>query len=163
MNYQTYESIFENTVLPKRMCVVGAGPIGCEIGQAYARFGAQVTLVGPKILPKEEIEVHQTLEKSFKEEGIAFVKGKAYAVDQKANEIVVRVKDPTISNSNLSQITCDMLFVAGGRKPKVGGLGLEKIGIKLNKNGGIKTDEVLRTNIPNIFAAGDVLGGLQFT
>jgi pyruvate/2-oxoglutarate dehydrogenase complex dihydrolipoamide dehydrogenase (E3) component len=151
----TYEQIFDNDKLPATMIVIGAGPIGLEMAQAYQRLGAQVTVVGDRLLPKEEIEVQEVMSKVFVREGMQFVWGKAVSANQDGAEIVVKTAQG-------GEARGELLLVASGRKPTVKGLDLEKAGVTFSDKG-VPVDDQLRTNVKNIYAAGDVIGGYQFT
>lgn len=153
--FLTYEQIFDNDQLPATMIVLGAGPIGMEMAQAYQRFGAQVTVVAERLLPKEEHEVQEVMGKVFAREGLKFVWGKAVSANKDGAEIVVKTEQGGEARGAL-------LLVAAGRKPTVQGLDLEKAGVTYSDNG-IPVDDQLRTNVKNIYAAGDCLGGHQFT
>ena len=152
--YVTYEQIFDNDQLPGKLLVVGGGPIGLEMAQAYQRLGAQVTVVAEEILPKDEAEVRDVIRRVLAREGIQFVSAKANAA--KANGVGVTV---TAGGAELSG---DLLLVAAGRKPTVEGLALENAGVTFSERG-IAVDSELRTNVKHIYAAGDVTGGYQFT
>lgn len=153
--FLTYEQIFDNDQLPATMIVLGAGPIGMELAQAYQRFGAQVTVVAERLLPKEEREVQDVMRNVFAREGMRFVEGKAVSARKDGAEIVVKTEQGGEARGAL-------LLVAAGRKPTVNGLDLEKAGVTYSDNG-IPVDNQLRTNVKNIYAAGDCLGGHQFT
>ena len=153
--YQTYKTLFQNAVLPKRMVTIGAGPIGMEMSQAYARLGANVTIVTQKILQHDEPEVSETMQRVFENEGITFKFGTVMAVEKSGDEIIVHVGDDKL-------ITADMLLVAIGRVPNVKSLDMEKAGVAYT-NRGVQADDNLRTTADHIFAAGDILGGPQFT
>ncbi len=150
----TYETIFDLDELPPRLAVVGGGPIGCEIAQAFQRLGAQVTLFAERLLPKEEAEVDAALRAVFAREGMRLIPGRARSVRRQNG--VIRVE------SDAGDAEADTLFVAAGRRPNVAGLELEKAGVQADARG-IPVDANLRTNVKHIFAAGDVLGGHQFT
>jgi pyruvate/2-oxoglutarate dehydrogenase complex dihydrolipoamide dehydrogenase (E3) component len=156
--YQTYEHIFDNDALPPRLLVVGGGPIGSELAQAYQRLGSQVTIVARTLLPKEEPEAREKIEQAFEREGGRLVRGRAKSVRRDGSEIVLS----TGAGHDPEQLRGDMLLIAAGRSPSVSGLGLEKAGVKYSAKG-IPVDNHLRTNVPHIYAAGDVLGGYQFT
>jgi pyruvate/2-oxoglutarate dehydrogenase complex dihydrolipoamide dehydrogenase (E3) component len=150
----TYEQIFDNDRLPARMVVIGAGPVGMEVAQAYRRLGAEVVMVAERLLPREEPEAQQVMSKVFEREGLSFVWGRATGARKEGDEIVV-----TTSNG---EVRGDLLFVAAGRKPTVEGLELQRAGVHYTEKG-ITVDQHLRTNVKNIYAAGDVTGGFQFT
>ncbi len=153
--YITYLQLFENTHLPEQFVVIGAGPIGAEIAQAYQRLGSQVTLIDVDLLPAEEPEVSQTMARVFAKEGIRLVKGLVTLVRHVDDEIVLNVGE--------QEVWGDMVLVAVGRKPVVGGLGLDAAGVEHSPDG-IVVDAYLRTNVKHIYAVGDcVAGNRQFT
>ena len=152
--YLTYEQIFDNEVLPKRMIVVGGGPIGMEMAQAYQRLGSQVTVVAEQLWSKEEPEVREVMLRVFEREGIRFVSDRASSAKKKGDSFVVRAGDEDVSG--------DLLLIASGRKPSVAGLDLENAGVTYSGRG-IAIDSHLRTSVKHIYAAGDVTGGYQFT
>lgn len=152
--FVTYEQIFDNDRLPERMIVVGGGPVGAEIAQAYRRLGSQVTVVARTLLPKEEPEARACIEEVFEREGIQIARGRASSARRDGEEIVVATDG--------REVRGDLLLVASGRKPNVGGLDLEKAGVSHSAKG-IPVDDQLRTNVKHIYAAGDVVGGHQFT
>ena len=154
MPYLTYEQIFDNEVLPERMIVIGGGPVGMEMAQAYQRLGSQVTVVAEQLLPKEETEVRELMKRVFEREGIRFVWGRAVSAHKDEAGILVRTGNDGARG--------DLLLVASGRTPTVAGLDLEKAGVVYSKRG-IAVDGQLRTNVKHIYAAGDVTGGYQFT
>ena len=152
--FLTYEQIFDNDRLPETMLVVGGGPIGMEMAQAYQRLGSQVTVIAEHLLPKEEPEVREVMQRVFEREGIRFLWGRAASAHRDGESIVV--------GTGKQEARCDLLLVASGRKPSVDDLDLGKAGVAYSAEG-IPVDDQLRTNIKNIYAAGDVTGGYQFT
>lgn len=154
VEYFTYEKLFENERLPNHLIVLGAGPVGAEMSQAYRRFGAKVTLIDRGILPEQDREAARVILKVFVNEGIHFIQGLATEVYRIQDKIFVKVESRVIEG--------DMLLLATGRKPNVASLNLESAGVDYSK-AGIIVDSSLRTTASNIYAAGDVLGGLQFT
>ncbi len=152
--FVTYEQIFDNDRLPRAMMVVGGGPVGMEMAQAYQRLGAQVAVLANRLLPKEEPEVREVIQRVFEREGVRFVWGRAKSARKEGDEIVVATER--------EEARGELLLIASGRKPTVAGLDLEKAGVHYSE-GGIPVDEQLRTNVKTIYAAGDVTGGYQFT
>jgi pyruvate/2-oxoglutarate dehydrogenase complex dihydrolipoamide dehydrogenase (E3) component len=150
----TYETIFENDRLPENLIVIGGGPIGSELAQAYKRLGSQVTIVSDHLLPKEDHDVRELIGRVFEYEGIRLLKGRANSVRRDGDGIVV--------STDGGEARGDLLLVASGRKPTVEGLDLEEAGVTYSEKG-IPVDGQLRTNVKNIYAAGDVVGGQQFT
>ncbi len=154
MEFLTYEQIFENDRLPRSMIVIGGGPIGMEMAQAHQRLGAKVSVIADRLLPKDEPEVREVMQRVFEREGVRFVWGRAKSARKEGDEIVVATEE--------DEIRGDLLLIASGRKPTVAGLDLEKAGVNYSEKG-IPVDAQLRTNVKNIYAAGDVTGGYQFT
>jgi pyruvate/2-oxoglutarate dehydrogenase complex dihydrolipoamide dehydrogenase (E3) component len=152
--FLTYEQIFENDRLPQNMIVVGGGPIGCELAQAYQRLGSQVTVVAERLLPKEDEDVREVIQRVFERERIRLVKGRAKSARMDAARVVI--------STDSEELHGDLLLVASGRKPTVDGLDLEKAGV-IYSSKGIPVDDQLRPSTKNIYAAGDVIGGQQFT
>jgi len=152
--FLTYEQIFDNDRLPRAMIVVGGGPLGMEIAQAYQRLGAQVTLVADRLLPRDEPEMGQLMQEILESEGVRFLRGRATSVRQEGSEIVV--------TTDREEARGDLLLVATGRQPSVADLALENAGVEFT-DAGIPADDQFRTNVKHIFAAGDVVGGYQFT
>jgi dihydrolipoamide dehydrogenase len=161
--YLHTENIWDIRVQPKRLVVVGGGPIGCELGQAFARLGCKVTLIqrGAQLLHREDDEVVDIMQKRFEEEGIdVCLNAKPVEVVKKGNEKIVRL---AFKDGTKKEVACDQILVAVGRKANATGFGLEALGVKLAKRGTIEIDEYCRTNVKNIFACGDVAGPYQFT
>ncbi len=152
--YLTYKQIFGNDRLPQRLIVVGGGPVGCEIAQSYRRLGAEVSLIAEALLPTEEPEASAVLATVFAAEGIEWVHGRATAVS--------RSDDVFLVTTSAGAVHGDMLLIATGRAPVVEGLGLERAGVRYTSEG-IAVDAHLRTSARNIYAAGDVLGGPQYS
>ena len=152
--FLTYEKIFENDRLPDKLVVIGGGPIGSELAQAYQRLGSHVTIIADRLLPKEDQDVRELIGRVFESEGLRLLNGRAKSVRSDGDGIVV--------STDGEEVRGDMLLAASGRKPTVDGLDLEKAGVTYSKKG-ISVDERLRTNVKNIYAAGDVIGGQQFT
>jgi pyruvate/2-oxoglutarate dehydrogenase complex dihydrolipoamide dehydrogenase (E3) component len=158
--FLTNESVFDLDRLPARLIVVGGGPIGCELAQAFRRLGAEVDLLEAfSIMPKDDPELVDIVRRSLLADGVRLhenAKVKSIAGDGTHISATVATKDgeATIAGSHL--------LVAAGRKANVDGLDLEKAGIEYSPKG-IKVDAGLRTTNARVFAIGDVAGGLQFT
>jgi len=160
--YLTSDTIWNLRTQPKRLLVLGAGPIGCELAQAFQRLGSSVTIVdmAPTILGREDPDVSQLITETFKHEGIKLVTGakaKRFLPGSAGGALVVDTA------SGDQTIEFDAVLIALGRGARVKGFGLEELGVKLEPNGTIGHDEFLRTNIPNIYCVGDVAGPYQFT
>jgi pyruvate/2-oxoglutarate dehydrogenase complex dihydrolipoamide dehydrogenase (E3) component/uncharacterized membrane protein YdjX (TVP38/TMEM64 family) len=158
----TSESIWNVRELPKRLVVLGGGPIGCELAQCFARLGSQVTQVEmlPRLLAREDAEVSEMVAKRFAAEGIAVLTG------HKAQEVVVEKGEKTLVVEHAGRarrIPFDEILCAVGRMPNTQGYGLETLGILVTAAGTIETNEYLQTLYPNIYACGDVVGPYQFT
>ncbi|HVH87861.1 MAG TPA: FAD-dependent oxidoreductase [Terriglobales bacterium] len=150
----TYEQIFDNEVLARSMIVIGGGPIGIEIAQAYQRLGSLVTVVTDSVLPKDEPDARQLTQTILEREGVCFILEPAMSARRDGNAVVIMTEN--------HEITGDLLLIAVGRKPNIDGLDLEKAGVKYSPVG-IFVDDRLRTNVHHIYAAGDVTGSYQFT
>jgi pyruvate/2-oxoglutarate dehydrogenase complex dihydrolipoamide dehydrogenase (E3) component len=158
----TNEEVFHLKKLPRRFIVLGAGAIGMELGQSFARLGSRLTVVemAKRILIKEDAEVSRLMEKLLAEEGLQILTDtKAVKVrkNEKGEKIVSCEKD-----GKTFDIEADEILAAVGRQPNIDGLNLEKAGIEFDKKR-IKTNDYLQTSQKHIFAAGDVTGHFQFT
>ncbi len=160
--YLTSDTVWSLRECPKRLVVMGGGPIGCELAQTFSRLGAKVTLVemAQQILGREDRDVANMVRQQFEAEGIAVLTGhRAIEVrTENGQKMLISRKE-----GRSVDIVFDEILVAVGRKSVVKGLGLAQLGIELNKNSTIQTDAFLRTRIPTIFCAGDVAGPYQFT
>ncbi|PZO22945.1 MAG: pyridine nucleotide-disulfide oxidoreductase [Leptolyngbya foveolarum] len=155
--FLTNEQIFSVKSRPDSLAVIGAGPIGCELGQSFSRLGSQVTLINSHdvIMPKEDPEAAMVVQKQMESEGIRILSN----VRAEKVEVIDGKKHVTAGGEI---IIVDEILLATGRTPSVGSLGLEAAGVDYDKKG-IKVDEKLRTSNKRIYAAGDVIGGYQFT
>ncbi len=154
VSYFTYETLFDNGRLPEHLLVVGGGPLGLEMAQAYLRLGARVTVIAERILPRAEPEAQQVLRAVLTGEGMALVAGRATAVRRDGPDLVL--------TAGAAEVRGDMLLVATGRTPTVAGLDLARAGVAYTDQG-ITVDEHLRTSVKHIYAAGDCVGGPQYT
>ncbi len=152
--YSTYQQIFGNDRLPEHLLVIGGGPIGCELAQAYRRLGSRVTVIAEHLLPREEPEVCELLNRIFAQAGIERQVARAESVHGAAGAVTVHTK--------AGDATGDLLLVATGRTPLVRGLGLEAANVRYTKNG-IEVNQFLQTSTKHIYASGDVIGGAQFS
>ena len=159
----TSETVWDLAELPQRLVVLGGGSIGCELGQALARLGAQVTLVEalPRILSNEDPDAARLVHQALERDGVEVLVG--HRVTRVAGEPggrgVVRVED----GGGEREVAYDRLLVAVGRSPRSGDLGLETAGVAVDGRGAVRTDDRLRTSNPRIYAAGDVTGHPAFT
>jgi pyruvate/2-oxoglutarate dehydrogenase complex dihydrolipoamide dehydrogenase (E3) component len=159
----TSENLWDLTMLPGRLLVLGGGPIGCELAQSFQRLGSQVTLVDmeDRLLPREDRDVSAHVERVFRHEGLDVRLGhKASRVDAQAGGAGVLHAD---GPDGIAVLPFDRILVAVGRRPNSGGLGLEDLGIATLPNGAVQVDRYLRTTCSNIYACGDLVGPYQFT
>ncbi len=159
-NPLTSDNVWSLRKLPKRLIVLGGGPIGCELTQCFARFGAKVTQVemAPRIMIREDVEVSEMVKRKFEAEGVAVL------VNHKAVQVVVENGEKYLiveHNGENKRIAFDEILCAVGRVANLTGFGLEELGIPAKKV--VETNEYLETIFPNIFACGDVAGPYQFT
>lgn len=166
LDYLTSDTVWSMTELPEKLLVMGGGPIGCELAQAFSRLGARVTIVDmmDRILPREDVEVSAFVTERFQAEGIEIQTSMLVErFEQSADgdrAVVVQTKG---ENRTEQVIAFDRVLVAVGRKANTENIGLENLDIALNDNGTVKVNEFLQTNVPTVFACGDVAGPYQFT
>ena len=156
----TSDNLWQLTDLPRRLCVLGGGPIGCELAQAFARLGATVTLVDmeDRLLPREDQDVSELMVERFTAEGIELRLGcRAERIDA-----TTRTLHGTSAQGPV-EVAFDHILAAVGRRAHSTGFGLDAVGVELNRDGTIKVDEYLRSSCQNLFACGDVAGPYQFT
>lgn len=169
--FYTHETAFDRDSVPDSVVVLGAGAIGVEFSQAYRRLGVEVTLVemAPRVLPLEDREVSARVEEILVDEGIRVVTGarasSARAADGRRE--VVLEREPGGDDGGGREdapmtVSGDEILVATGRRPNVEDLGLESVGVEVGRDG-VEVDDRLRTTRSHVYAAGDVIGGYQFT
>jgi pyruvate/2-oxoglutarate dehydrogenase complex dihydrolipoamide dehydrogenase (E3) component len=159
--YHTNETIFAIDELPRRLLVVGGGPIGVELGQAFAHLGSQVTIVTPeaRLLPREDEGVSSILGSAVATDGVTVRTGTKLVRFVDGNQVVFA----TSENGTEEKLAFDAVLVAIGRELNTNGLNLSAGGIQQNEKGGLVLDAYLRTTNPRVFACGDVAGQHQFT
>jgi pyruvate/2-oxoglutarate dehydrogenase complex dihydrolipoamide dehydrogenase (E3) component/uncharacterized membrane protein YdjX (TVP38/TMEM64 family) len=162
VGYLTSDDVWSLEALPQRLVVLGGGPIGCELTQAFARLGAQVTQVemSERLLPREDAEISERLMQRFAAEGIDVrvgTRAKAFQTIDGGKELIAE------SAAGEVRIGFDAVLVAVGRAANTRGYGLEDVGVRTTERGTIAVNEYLQTNFPNIYACGDVAGPYQFT
>ena len=163
VDYLTSDNLWATRELPKRMLVLGGGPIGCELAQALNRLGSQVTQVemAPRIMSREDPEIAAMVTSSLEAEGVVVLS------NHTAREVLVDNGDKyllvTTREGVEKRLAFDGLLVAVGRKANVTGFGLEALGVIITPQGTVEVDGYLRTNFTNIYAVGDVAGPYQFT
>lgn len=160
VGYLTSDTVWTLRELPRRLVVLGGGPIGCELAQAFARFGAKVSQVEmlPRLMLREDVEVSALVAARFRAEGIDVL------LNHKARQFVVENGEKALiaeHEGRAVRIPFDAVLVAVGRVANLKGYGLEEIGVSTGRT--VDTNDFLQTNYPNIYAAGDVAGPYQFT
>ena len=161
VGYLTNESVFDLMNLPSSIVIVGGGPVGVELSQAFERLGAKVTIIQEqeRILPREDPEVSEAVARVLNSEGIDIVTNARFVkAGRSGNKKVATARQ----GDQLLNFEADEIVLAVGRQPNIEGLNLEAAGIKYDKKG-IKVDDYLQTSASNILAIGDVIGGYLFT
>src|SRR6266568_4333447 len=153
----TSQEEMELTELPRSLLILGGGYIALELGQMFARFGSQVTIVtrGPSILTGYEPEIAETLTEILREEGLQIVTGAQVRTVGRGGAGVALVIQ---RHGSSRTYTAEQLLVSTGRRPNTQGIGLERVGVEVDKTGAVRIDRTLHTNVPHIWAAGDVIG-----
>lgn len=163
VDYLTSDNLWQLEERPDRLVVLGGGPIGTELTQAFGRLGSKVTQVEllPNIIPREDEEFSAMIQMQLELEGVEVLTG------HRAEEVIVEngeAKLKVVDGAGVEKfVGFDRLVVAVGRRANTSGFGLETLGVELNPNGTVAVDDYLRTNFPNIFAIGDAAGPYQFT
>ena len=162
VGYYTSDTVWNLRALPRRLVVLGGGPIGSELTQCFARFGSQVTQVEmlPRILMREDADVSDRVMQRFRAEGVKVL------LNHKAKRFILESGEKVLICEHQGEevrVPFDDLLCAVGRVANTSGYGLEELGIALANTGTVETDEYLRTLYPNIYACGDVAGPYQFT
>lgn len=155
--YLTNEQVFSLTECPSSLAVIGGGPIGCELGQAFSRLGSEVTIIASsdRLLPKEDPEAALVIQQQLESEGIRVITATRV-------ERVEQIDGKKHLWAGTQKITVDEILVAVGRMPNIESLNLEAAGVEVGERG-IRVNEKLQTTNPRIYACGDVIGGYQFT
>ena len=162
IDYYTSDNLWQMRDKPGRLVVLGGGPIGCELAQSFNRLGSEVTQVemAPQIMGREDPEVAELIGNKFVKEGINVLVGhraKRFIKTADKQVLIAEYEGEDV------EIEFDQVLVAVGRAPNTRGFGLEELGVRLSERGTIEVDEYLQTNIPTIYACGDVAGPYQFT
>jgi len=157
--YDTNRTVFDWTALPPRIVILGGGAIGCELGQVFRRFGAEVTILhnGARILARDDADAALVLQDKLVSEGVRIVTG------AQVDRVTRRGDERLFALRGGEEIRCDAILVAAGRKSNVGGLNLDGAGVRCDEGGRLKTNAHLQTNAPHIWAAGDVTSEYKFT
>jgi pyruvate/2-oxoglutarate dehydrogenase complex dihydrolipoamide dehydrogenase (E3) component len=156
--YLTYERLYDLEALPEHLLVVGGGPVGVEMAQAFRRLGSQVSLFqgSARLLPRDEPEAAETLARILRDEGVGLHLGAC------VTDVARRGSGGVVVRTNESEVGGDTLLVATGRTPNVDTMDLPRAGVSFTQRG-VPVNSSLRTNVKHIYAAGDVVGGPQFT
>ncbi len=162
IHYITSETIWNLQELPERLLILGGGPVGCELGQALRRIGADVTIVSLQkaLLPKEDDEISLELKRKFKSEGVKIL------LDSEVLEVGVRDGNKWMSlkhNGEIKEIEFDDLLIAQGRRANTDIPGIEKLELEIGDHGTFSHDQYLRTKFPNVYVCGDCAGPYQFS
>lgn len=162
VQYLTSDTIWKLRILPQKLLVLGGGPIGCELAQAFQRLGSEVTIVdiAKGILNREDDDVSQLMSEVLRNEGIRIVSGaktKGFEVDTRGKRLIAESEHGDIT------LEFDEVLLALGRTARTRGFGLEQLGVRIHPRGTLDHDPFLRTNIPNLYCVGDVAGPNQFT
>ena len=160
--FLTNETVFNLTERPRHLAVIGGGPIGCELAQAFRRLGSDVTLFhhGAHLLDREDADAAEIVQRAFIREGIHLVfKAKVARVEQRGTEKVLLHE----TDGHAQPVVVDEILVGAGRAPNVEGLNLEAVGVRYDPKQGITVDDFLRTANPRIYAAGDICMAWKFT
>jgi len=158
-DYYTNQTIFQLTTLPRRFCVIGGGPIGCELSQGFLSLGSQVTLIthASSIIPRDDSIAQERLLKVFQNQGMkVYTHTSVLRIEKKGNEKILY-----LDNSDV--VVVDEILVAIGRKPTVDGMDLEKANINYDHKNGIFTDDYLQTSNSDVYSSGDVSSDYKFT
>jgi pyruvate/2-oxoglutarate dehydrogenase complex dihydrolipoamide dehydrogenase (E3) component len=159
--YFTNETVFTLTELPQRLAIIGAGPIGCELAQAFQRLGSTVAMItdGAEILPREDRDAAAIVRAQLAREGVSIITGAR--IERAMRRDGARVIAMTAAEKQ-HEIDCDQILLAAGRTPNLEHLGLDEAGIRYSARG-VEVDNRLRTSNPKIYAAGDVCSHFKFT
>jgi dihydrolipoamide dehydrogenase len=160
--FLTNETVFSLTELPKHLAVVGGGPIGCELAQAFRRLGSEVTIIemSKQFLTREDPDAAAILANSFKRDGIDIrLDSRVTLVEKAGTEKILHIE----TDGKKDTITVDQILVGAGRVPNVQGLGLERVGVNFDERQGVQVNDRLQTTNPKIFAAGDICSQYKFT
>ncbi|ROT98883.1 dihydrolipoyl dehydrogenase [Marinobacter sp. R17] len=162
VNYYTSDTVWQLREAPKKLLVLGGGPIGCELAQAFVRLGVPVTQVdmAPRILPKEDDDAAQIVTDSLQRDGVELHTNTRAIRFQRDGDTSTLVCE---REGNTLHLDFDAVLLAVGRQANTDHLGLDALGIDRNPNGTVTVDETLQTRLPGVYACGDVAGPYQFT
>jgi pyruvate/2-oxoglutarate dehydrogenase complex dihydrolipoamide dehydrogenase (E3) component len=160
--YLTNETVFNLTELPRRLAVIGGGPIGCELAQTFARLGSRVTLLqrGGQLLPREDEDAAGLVHRSLARDGVTLrMQARLLGAVKRGKEKVLTVEE----NNRRAELSFDEILAGAGRAPNVEGLDLEQAGIAYDPRRGVNVNERLQTTNPRVYAAGDICFPYKFT
>ena len=164
VDYRTSDTIWEIREQPRRLAVIGGGPIGSELAQTFAYLGSEVTQIegGPRIMAREDADASEVVERHFREAGVNILN------NTRAEEIVVENGENILlvsrEGGGRERVPFDLLLLAAGRRPNGDAVpGLAEAGVRVNARGAVEVNDRLQTSVPNIFACGDIIGSYQFT
>lgn len=162
VDYLTSDNVWALDELPQRLLVVGGGPIGCELTQAFGRLGAEVTVtdMAPRLMPREDEDVSELIAARFEREGISVRTGwrtTGFKRDGDRQLAILETDDET------TELEFDKVMIAVGRKPRSKGFGFDALELETRRNGTLDVNDYLQTRFPNVFACGDLTGPYQFT
>ena len=165
VEYLTNENLFNLTELPRRLSVIGAGPIGCEMSQSFRRFGSEVSLLelGDHILGKEDPDAAEVVQQAMIKDGVNLLLGIETIVNISQSDSGIRIDYKDKASGEERFVESDALLVAVGRKPNIDSLNLDAVGVESDPRKGITVNDKLQSSNPDIFAAGDVASKYQFT
>ena len=167
--YLTSDNLWALRELPKRLLVIGTGAIGCELAQAFAHLGSQVTMVGrgERIMPREDLDTSELMLKRFREDGIEVLLNQnteQFIVEDNEKQILLSSRnDDNLSQNSPHKIAFDQVLIATGRIANSEGFGLEALGVEVGKRGRVEANQYLQSHCPSIYLCGDVVGKYQFT
>lgn len=163
VTFYTSDTIWSLRERPKRLLVIGGGPIGCELGQSFSRLGCKVTIIdmAERIMMPEGAEAASLLSEQLQAEGVELILEcsiDSFVVESNESLVVIKTK-----GKNTEKLAFDVVLFAIGRQANVSGMGLEELGVETTPAGTVEVDKYMRTSIPTIYACGDVAGPYQFT
>ena len=160
--FLTNETVFGLTELPPHLAVIGAGPIGCELAQAFARLGSRVHVLGnhPQVLPREDPDAAERVEKALRRDGVELTLNcRIDRVEKRGPDKVVHVT----GGQGPQQVVVAEILIGAGRVPNMDGLNLDAVGVRHDQRDGVAVNDRLQTTNPNIYAAGDICSRFKFT
>jgi pyruvate/2-oxoglutarate dehydrogenase complex dihydrolipoamide dehydrogenase (E3) component len=158
----TNETIFSLDRLPRRLTVIGGGPMGCEMAQAFSRLGSQVTQIekGTRVLSREDADAAQVVQAAIVQDGVKIVtQAEVIRFEKRGDDKVTHYRSDGIDH----EVASDEVLIALGRTPNVDGMGLENVGVRFDRRSGIEVNDRMQTSHPRIYAAGDVASRFKFT